>query len=101
MECFDAEWESVAERRGTCGHDFNTIFRATSRDGGSDGGRKGRSAARYVHDVGWHSMETPQSQTTRPADVCGVGGSKRGRLGDRAKVSCGLGVGLALAHRVI
>src|SRR6266852_1754397 len=78
----------------------NAIFRATSRHGrDSGGGRKGRSDPRYLHDERRHSVEARQSQAPWTADVRGVGESKRRRLADPAKVSCGHGLGLALAQR--
>src|SRR3989441_8992983 len=78
----------------------NAILRSRSRHGrDSGGGRKGRSDPRYLHDERRHSVEARRSQAPWTADVRGVGESKRGRLGDPAKVSCGHGLGLALAHR--
>src|SRR5207245_8585892 len=78
----------------------NAIRRATARHGrDSGGGRKGRSDPRYLHDERRHSVEARRSQAPWTGDVRDVGESKRGRLVDPANVSCGHGLGLALAHR--
>jgi F420-dependent NADP oxidoreductase-like protein len=45
------------------------------------------------------ALNARRSQAPWTGDVRGVGESKRGRLRDPAKVSCGHGLGLALAHR--
>src|SRR5262249_34795484 len=49
------------------------------------------SDPRYLYDERRYSVEARRSQTTWTDDVRGVGESKRGRLGDPAKVSCGHG----------
>src|SRR5207245_7498483 len=80
-------------RRPDC-VDRNPNFRSRSRHGcDSGGGRKGRSKPRYLHDERRHSVEARRSQAPWTADVRGVGESKHGRLGDLAKVSCGMDSG--------